>query len=156
MWHVPSGTSGLIVALVVPFAIWVLVRSLIVTAKGPFNLDPNGVRGAFEPFLQKYLRVGEFIVGLATGSIVLLVGSSALHGNGGHLPWFYASPLLMLAICVIYGIAFMVWFVYHYEDYQHDTTQHTRFAYALSLTVGFSSLACFCIGYIWLILCVVK
>jgi hypothetical protein len=28
----------------------------------------------------------------------------------------------------------------------------TRFAYSLSLGLGFSALACFCIGYVWLIL----
>jgi hypothetical protein len=118
---------------------------------GPFNLDPKAKPGAFEPFLVKYMRVSEFIIGLATGSIVLLIGSSALHGQGGRLPWFYASPLLLLAICVVYGIIFMVWLIYHYEEHQHGVP-HTRFAYSLSLTLGFSALACFSVGYIWLIL----
>ncbi len=106
--------------------------------------------GAFDPFLTRYIRIAEFIIGLSTGSIVLLVGSSALHGQGGRLPWFYASPLLLLAWCVIYGIAFMVWLIFHYEQHQHGNP-HTRFAYSLSETLGFTSLACFCVGYIWLI-----
>jgi len=102
--------------------------------------------GAFEPFLAKYIRVAEYVIGLATGSIILLVGSSALHGQGGHLPWFYASPLLLLAFCVIYGVGFMVWLIYNYEEHQHGNP-HTRFAYSLSLSLGFSSLACFCVGF---------
>lgn len=122
---------------------------------GPFNLDPKGEAGKFEPFLAKYLRAAEFIIGLATGSIVLLVGSSALHGQGGKLPWIYASPLLLLAWCVVYGILFMVWQIYNYEEYQHGEP-HTRFGYSLSLTLGFGSLACFGIGYMWLIFCVTK
>ena len=79
------------------------------------------------PILGRYLRAAEFIIGLATGSIVLLVGSSALHGNGEHLPWFYASPLLLLGLCVLYGVFFMVWLIYGYEMYQHDNV-HTRFS----------------------------
>jgi len=65
--------------------------------------------------------------------------------------WFYASPLLLLAFCVIYGVGFMVWLIYNYEEHQHGNP-HTRFAYALSLSLGFSSLACFCVGYLWLII----
>ena len=115
-----------------------------------YNLDPRARPGAFEPFLLKYIRVSEFIIGLATGSIVLLVGSSALHGQGGRLPWFYRSPLLLLAWSVVYGVGFMVWLIFHYEEYQHDNP-HTRLAYTISENLGFSSLVCFGLGYIWLI-----
>ena len=51
------------------------------------------------------------------------------------LPWFYASPLLLLGLCVLYGVFFMVWLIYGYEMYQHDNI-HTRFRYALSETLG--------------------
>lgn len=122
---------------------------------GPFDLDPRGKPGGYEPFLAKYLRLGEFVIGLATGSIVLLVGSSALHGQGGHLPWFYATPLLLLSLCVLYGVCFMVWLIYDYEMYQHGTP-HTRLGYALSEGLGFSALACFAAGYVWLIIAVTR
>jgi uncharacterized membrane protein YesL len=148
MAHLPLGINGVIVGLAI-FGV-IGAAAYITREQGPFNYDPMGKPGAFEPFLAKYLRAAEFIIGLATGSIVLLVGSSALHGQGGRLPWFYASPLLLLAMCVIFGIAFMVWLIYSYEEYQHGNP-HTRAVYALSLTLGFSSLACFCAGYIWLI-----
>ena len=104
---------------------------------------------------MKYIRLGEFVVGLATGSIVLLVGSSALHGQNGHLPWFYASPLLLLALSVAYGVAFTAWLIYSYEEYQHGN-QHTRPVYAFSVTLGFSTVLCFLGGYIWLIFQVTK
>jgi len=115
-----------------------------------YNLDPMAVPNAFEPFLAKYIRAAEFIVGLATGSIVLLVGSSALHGEGGHLPWFYRSPLLLLAWSVVYGVGFMVWLIFNYEEHKHGNP-HTRLAYTISETLGFSSLFCFGCGYVWLI-----
>jgi hypothetical protein len=142
--HLAPGVAGLLVGLgIFPIIGLAIYFSL---PEGPFNLDPEGRPGAFEPFLAKYLRLGEFIVGLATGSIVLLIGSSALRGQNGTLPWYYASPLLLLGCCVVWGIAFMVWLIYHYEDYQHGT-RHTKKAYTLSLTLGFSSLACFLMGY---------
>jgi hypothetical protein len=146
--HLPPGFAGLIVGVMTFFAIMTL--AYLTRETGPFHLDPRGERNAFEPFLTRYIRASEYVIGLATGSIVLLVGSSALRGQGGHLPPFYASPLLLLACCVVFGIAFMVWLIFHYEDYQHGAP-HTRFAYALSLALGFTSLACFCMGYVWLI-----
>lgn len=153
MVHFAPGINGLLVGLAILVAIWAL--AYLSRGPGPFNFDPKGTPGAFEPFLAKYIRMAEFIIGLATGSIVLLVGSSALHGQGGRLPWFYASPLLLLVMCVVYGIAFMVWLIYDYEDYQHGNP-HTRRAYALSLTLGFSALVCFFVGYVWLILRVTR
>jgi hypothetical protein len=149
MPHLPPGTSGVITGLGIFLAIGALAYAT--RGPGPFNLDPLNKPGAFEPFLAKYVRASEYVIGLATGSIVLLVGSSALHGQSGRLPWFYASPLLLLAFCVIYGVAFMVWLIYNYEEHQHGNP-HTRFQYSLSLSLGFSALACFCVGYVWLIL----
>jgi hypothetical protein len=153
MVSLPSGTAGLLVG--VGIVVGIGIAAYETRGSGPFNLDPPGRPGGFEPFLAKYLRLAEFVIGLATGSIVLLVGSSALRGQGGRLPSIYASPLLLLALCVVYAIGFMVWLTYHYEEYQHGNP-HTRFAYSLCLTLGFAGLACFCLGYIWLILQVTK
>lgn len=145
----PSGLSGLIVGLAIFPSLW--FACYLPLDPGPFDLDPKGRPGAFEPFLSKYLRLGEFIVGLATGSIVLLIGSANLHGQGGGvLPSFYASPLVLLGWCVLYGVGFMTWLLYHYEMHRHGEA-HTRKKYALSLSLGFSSLACFVVGYGWLI-----
>jgi len=49
----------------------------------------------------------------------------------------------------------MVWLIFSYEDYRHNNP-HARFAYSLSETLGFSSLACFCFGYVWLIIAVTR
>ena len=109
----------------------------------------------FEPILARYLRIAEFIIGLDTGSIVLIVGSSALHGQSGHLPWVYASPLLLLACSVIYGVAFMTCLIMNDENHRHGNP-HTAFRYALSETFGFSALACFCAGYVFLVILVTR
>ena len=120
-----------------------------------FTFDPQGRDHAFEPRLANYIRAGEFIISLATGSIVLLVGSSALHA-GGRLPWFYASPLILLSLCVIYGVLFMVLLVVSYENFLHDPNSYKRHRYVANQAFGFSSLACFCAGYIWLVIAITK
>jgi len=154
MPHLFPGFSGVVTVAVIAPAIWTV--SYRIRKKIPaYNHDPQGKPGAFEPLLQKYLRLAEFMIGLATGSIVLLVGSSSFHGQGGHLPWFYASPLLILAASILAGLSFMAWQILSYEETQHGNP-HTPEAYSLSETLGFSTLLFFCIGYIWLIIAVTR
>jgi hypothetical protein len=144
--------GGLLPAPVIVLLIWIN-RYRARKPRGNYNLEPQGKAGAFEPLLQKYLHLAEFIISLATGSIVLLIGSSFLHGKDGRLPLFYAPPLLVLATSVLTAIFFMVALILGYEDVQHGNP-HTPEAYALNETLGFSSLVLFVIGYIWLIFAV--
>jgi hypothetical protein len=153
MFSLPPGSCGLVLGLSAGSGVG--LASHLRIGRGPFNLNPQGQSGAFDPILTRYIRLAEYVIGLSTGSIVLLVGSSALHGQAGRLPWFYASPLLVLAFSVIYAISFMVWLIFHYEEHQHGEP-HTRFAYCLSLTLGFSGLICFLLGYVWLIVAVTR
>jgi len=152
-FHVSPGTCGGITGVLVFGTIGAI--SYLSKVSLAYNLDPQNVPNAFEPFLVKYLRAAEFIVGLATGSIVLLVGSSALHAQSGHLPWFYASPLILLGQSVLFGVVFMVWLIFSYEDHKHGNA-HTKLKYTVSETLGFSSLVCFCLGYFWLIVVVTR
>src|SRR4051794_866055 len=117
MIHLPGGTTGIVGG---PLIAVVLGTVLYSTKKHEaYNLDPQNIPNAFEPFLAKYIRLAEFMVGLATGSIVLLVGSSAFHGQAGRLPWIYATPLMFLAWCVLFGIVFMTWLIFNYEEHLH-------------------------------------
>lgn len=89
-----------------------------------FTFEAQGKPGAFEPHIARYLRLAEFVIGLASGSIVLLVGSSVFKGNNGRLPGYYASPLLLLGACVLFGIIFMLWIQFWYERSQHGVPYH--------------------------------
>jgi len=113
MWHPFAGFSGTVLGALIFVGLYLLLY--FTKEFEVYNLDPKDKPGAFEPFLARYLRASEFVIGLATGSIVLLIGSSALHGQSGHLPWVYASPLLLLSWCVLYGVVFMVWLILHYK-----------------------------------------
>ena len=153
MYHFFPGISGVVIGALA--AATIAPISYKTKKFENYNLDPHNKAGAFEPFLPKYIRAAEFIIGLASGSIVLLVGSSALHAPTGHLPWVYATPLILLCWCVLYGVAFMVWLIFNYEEHQHGNP-HTRLAYTLSETLGFSSLLCFWLGYVWLVIAVTR
>ena len=115
-----------------------------------YNLGPGGNAKEYEPLMNRYIRLAEFMIGAASGSIVLIVGSSALHGQRGKLPWFYASPLLLIAASVVYGFGFMACQILTYEEVLHGNP-HSASSYALNETLGFSSLVCFLAGYVWLI-----
>ena len=65
----PYGFSGLLVGLVLFFGLW--LTDCLATPAGSFTFDPQNQPGAFEPRLAIYVRAGEYIVGIATGSIVL-------------------------------------------------------------------------------------
>jgi hypothetical protein len=153
MWHPFPGFTGLMVGPMVLAVVGFI--SYLTKKHDAYDLDPKARPGAFEPLLLKYIRAAEFVIGLATGSIVLLVGSSALHAQGGHLPWFYASPLLLLGWCVISGVGFIVCLIHNYEEYQHGNP-HTKLAYTIAETSGFGSLICFGLGYFMLIVLVTR
>lgn len=106
--------------------------------------------GEFEKLLAAYLDVAKFIISLAAGGIVLVISSSAL-ASAKKLPMAFASPLFLLAMSVFYGIIFMPFLVLNYESFKQRTSPYTRFKYVRNQALGFSALACFCIGYGWLI-----
>ena len=61
--HLPPGFSGLMAALILLIA-WVVSYSGKKYVS--YDLDPKGVIGTFEPILARYLRIAEFIIGVAT------------------------------------------------------------------------------------------
>jgi hypothetical protein len=148
MYHPFPGFSGSLTSLAIVGAMWISRRSG--KKHATYNLGPGGDPHAYEPIMNRYIRLSEFMIGAASGSIVLVVGSSALHGNGGKLAWFYASPLVLIAASVVYGIGFMACQIVTYEEVLHGNP-HTATNYALNETFGFSALCCFVVGYIWLV-----
>lgn len=118
-----------------------------------FDFEPLGEKGAFEKLLANYLDIAKVIIGLASGSIVLLVGSASFRLTG-RLPASFASPLFLLALTILYAVFFMVFEILNYEDFRHKTRRYSRFKYSRNIALGFGSLLCFCVGYVWLILIV--
>jgi hypothetical protein len=130
--------------------VWLIVWLCKIKEKGPYRFDPLGEAGAFEKLLQTYIDISKFILGLASGSIVLLIGFSSFR-ESGLLPPSFASPLFLLTASVLYGILLMVLLTLNYESYKHKTADYTKFKYTRNLALGYSSLICFLVGYVWLI-----
>jgi hypothetical protein len=155
MPHLFAGFSGIAVGVATLAIVALIVYS---KTKGiAFHFDPQGEKGAFEKLLPVYLHLAEFVLGLAAGSVVLLVGSSAFRPSG-RLPWGFTSPLYLLALSIIYGVLFMVFLITDYESYRHDPkrSSYSRSRYTRNQALGFGGLLCFCLGYVWLIFIVTR
>jgi hypothetical protein len=150
-----AGFSGVSTALALFALIWLSTR------REPVVFDPEGKHGEFgQRLLPMYLDIAKFVLGLAAGSIVLLVGSlnmvGSLNINQSHARTLkaFASPLFLVAMSVIYGVLFMILLVLNYEYHLHhpnDPLSYSRFNWTRNQSLGFSALACFCISYLWLI-----
>ena len=148
-----QGFPGVATALVLFATIWLIIY---MSGKGqPIVFDPGGKHGEFgKRLLPMYLDIAKFVLGLAAGSIVLLVGSLNFSQPHSRPLKSFASPLFLVAMSIIYGVLFMILLVLSYEHHLHrpnDPHSYTRFQYTRNQSLGFSALACFCISYIWLI-----
>ena len=145
--HVRPGVPGLIVGLVFFLAVWLYAYLQLRKEKAEsFEFNPAG--GSFLPILEKYLWLSQFIIGLATGSILILAGTS-IFKSSAKLPWEYASPLVLLALSVVYGVCFLAFLFRDYESFLHGF-EYTRVAYTRNIALGFSSLFSFGAGYLWM------
>jgi hypothetical protein len=54
---------------------------------------------------------------------------------------------------IIFGVLFMIFLVLNYENHRSNPTSntYTRFKYTRNQAFGFTALACFCVGYTWLV-----
>jgi hypothetical protein len=146
------GLPGIATALGLFAVIWLTVS--LTTGKNPAVFDPGGKHGEFgKGLLPMYLDIAKFVLGLAAGSIVLLVGSLNLNQSNARPLRSFASPLFMVAMSIIYGVLFMILLVFNYEQHLHhpESRSYTRFKYTRNQSLGFSALACFCVSYIWLV-----
>ena len=148
-----AGSPGIITALGLFVVLWFIV--FLRTKGESFTFDSGSNEGEFgKTLLPIYLDITKFVLGLAAASIVFcLFGSSGLNQSGAHPLKYFASPLFLVAMSIIYGVLFMIFLVLNYENHQNrpDAKSYTRFKYTRNQAFGFSALACFCVGYTWLV-----
>jgi hypothetical protein len=152
------GFPGVATAVGLFALIWLIVY---LKSKGqPVIFDPEGKHGEFgKRLLPMYLDITKFVLGLAAGSIVVLVGSLNFNQSNGRSLKPFASPLFLVAMSIIYGVLFMIFLALNYEHHLHhpnDPRSYTRFKYTRNQSLGFGALLCFCISYIWLIAAATK
>jgi len=147
------GFPGIATAVGLFALIWLFIY---LESRGkPVVFDPGGKHGEFgKRLLPMYLDITKFVLGLAAGSIVLLVGSLNFNQSNGRSLRPFASPLFLVAMSIIYGVLFMISLALNYEYHLHhpnDSRSYTRFQYTRNQSLGFGALVCFCISYMWLI-----
>jgi hypothetical protein len=125
--------------------------------------DPEAWRlkgRTFIPILERYTDVVKTVIGLAAGSITLLVGFMGYLLNApksAHvLNLNVGVPLIVLAFSICYLFLCLVLLINRYEDYLVDTRSYTRFWYSLANALGYSGLICFAFGYFWLAVSVAR
>jgi zinc transporter ZupT len=153
------GFPGVAAAVGLLAVIWLMVY--LRTKGQPVVFDPEGKHGEFgKRLLPMYLDITKFVLGLAAGSIVLLVGSLNINQSSARPSLrSFASPLFLVAMSIIYGVLFMILLALNYEHHLHhpnDPQSYTRFKYTRNQSLGFGALVCFCISYIWLIAAATK
>ena len=106
-----------------------------------------------------YLDITKSVLGLAAGSIVLLVGAMNFNQSNTRSLRAFASPLFLVAMSIIYGVLFMILLALSYEHHLHHPNEpgsYTVFQYTRNQSLGFSALVCFCLSYLWLIVAATK
>src|ERR1039458_3119321 len=100
------GLPGIATALAVFAGLWLIIYR---RTKGEhFAFDPGGADGEFgKGLLPMYVDIAKFILGIAAGSIVLLVGSSSFNSQNARPLRAFAAPLFVVAMSIIYGVLFM-------------------------------------------------
>jgi hypothetical protein len=152
------GFPGVATAVGLFALIWLIVY---VKAKGrPVVFDPAGQHGEFgKSLLPMYLDITKSVLGLAAGSIGLLVGAMNFNQSNTRSLRAFASPLFLVAMSIIYGVLFMILLALSYEHHLHHPNEpgsYTVFQYTRNQSLGFSALVCFCVSYLWLIVAATK
>jgi hypothetical protein len=113
--------------------------------------------GDFEPHASRYQDLAKLAITLSSGAIAFIINFLV---NGKPDVSVFARKLLWVApiVCGFFGssiallVLFMVCQSYLYETYchapEHDT--YTRAKYALSLSLGWTGLISFILGFGWL------
>jgi hypothetical protein len=73
-----------------------------------------------------------------------------MYHTNGRLPQLYGSPLVLLAMSVVWLVLFISCTTFFYEDWLHHPQVYTHRRYRLVVALGFSGLLSFAAGYVWL------
>ncbi|MGA2967207.1 MAG: hypothetical protein ABSD64_13430 [Terriglobales bacterium] len=150
------------------FLLWLLIYFLVLYSlpKGlhylfdpKHNLDRRlrQEAGSYEPHIARYQDLSKIIITLSAASIAFLVNTLT---NDKPAPSAFSLRIQTVAPIVIgffgFSIAMLVAFAVIqsicYEAYCHsaDHCTYKRWKYALNMSLGFTGLLSFAIGFVWL------
>jgi hypothetical protein len=98
----------------------------------------NG-ESTFAPLLENYISVTKLLITVAAASIAFAGNSNS--GTG------VVVGKIVLSFSVLYGVGFCAFLLYCYDEYGYNVHSYTPRWYKTVQAFGFSSLACFFVGY---------
>lgn len=105
---------------------------------------PSGRRIDFDPRHGHYLKIAEIITTLASASLVFILTFNLETSR------LFKSSMILLGLTVLLAVLFMVFLTYWYEDFLSRPADFKPFRSSLIAALGFSSLLCFAIAYVFL------
>jgi|SRR5579859_296929 len=126
---------------------WVWRDTIKLWGNSPMTFTPNDSKGEplpFEPRHERYTKIAEVLIALASASLIFIPGSRL-----SVYPHSCAFVLILLGLCVFYGIGFMVALTYFYESFLYDSKSYKAWKYALVHALGFGGLLCFAFAYVF-------
>jgi hypothetical protein len=105
----------------------------------------------FGPRLDHYTKTAEVLITLASASLVFV---PTLHIT--IRPQWFAFSMMLLGICVLFGVLFMVFLTYFYEESLYFPLKYSVKKSAFVNAFGFTALACFGLAYVNLAIQVAK
>lgn len=150
--HFP-GFYGIASGAVIFLVLWAFCYCSLKSGPSECEMDPKGEKGAFLPIFDIYKDIAKLVIGLASATIAALIGAAILHEKPGAELFSnsFASPLYLLALCILCGVFFLAFLARDYEAYRHGTKEYTRSKYSINLSLSYSCLSCFGAGYFGLI-----
>lgn len=99
----------------------------------------------FVPRMQQYTKTAEIVITLASASIVFI------PAHVGRSPAM-ALPLVLLGFAVVWGVCFIAWMSYCYEQALYNAASFRAQESSTMFALGFGALACFAVAYLALAL----
>jgi predicted membrane protein len=81
--------------------------------------------------------------------LITVAAASIAFGGNPKGVWQIAVAKSVLAWSILYGILFAVLLLYRYDEYAQNLKSYTCNWYASIFSLGFGSLACFIVGFMF-------
>lgn len=148
--------------VVLPIGLVVYLWAFLTHEKGPYLFDPRHNpnlkdAGDFEPHSKRYQDIAKLFITLSAGSIAFIV--SVLASDKSSATTFVqkvasVAPIVVgyFACCIVLLITFMVALTVCYEKYCHSADHRTykHWQYVLNMSLGWTGLISFVLGFFWL------
>jgi hypothetical protein len=99
----------------------------------------------FIPRMQQYTKTAEIMITLASASIIFIPSHLSKQPA-------FAFSMILLGFAVVWGVCFIAWMSYCYEQALYDPTNFNARESSTMFAMGFGALTCFAVAYLVLAL----